>query len=91
MESDALRIGAKDLQDRLRQSLLLYPALLVRYDPLVVTSALYLYQADILQRNEIFRYCNVVKPEKLYRYLDLLEYDRFLIDRLISQIDLFDG
>lgn len=84
------RLLPKNLPSRAVESALLRPALLVRYDPLVVECALYLYQAEILEKNLIFRYCNVVKPDKLCAILDLLEYDAFLIDRLVSQMDLFD-
>ena len=84
------RVLPANLPNRKVESALLRPALLNRYDPLVVDSALYLYQAEILEKNLIFRYCNVVKPEFLYRVLDLLEYDGFLIDRIVSQMDLFD-
>lgn len=90
METDGLRFTSRDLQDRLKNSLLLLPLLTVRYDPIVCTSALYLYQSGLLEKNQIFRYCNLVKPENLSRFLDLLEYDRFLIDRILSQMDLFD-
>lgn len=90
METDGLYFSSCDLQDRLKQSLLLFPALVVRYDILVCTSALYLYQAGLLDKSDIFRYCNSVKPDKLSLYLDLLEYDRFLIERIVSQMDLFD-
>lgn len=89
MEEDGLRFRSSDLQDRLKQSLLLYPLLIVRYNPLVVTSALYLYQAEMLERSEIFRYCNLVSVDRLSGYLELLEHDRFLIDRIISNMDLF--
>lgn len=89
MEEDGIRFRASDLQDRLKQSLLLYPLLLVRYDPLVVTSALYLYQAEMLERSEIYRYCNLVSVDKLSGFLELLEYDRFLIERTILNMDLF--
>lgn len=90
VEMEKTRLLPKNLPSRKIEAALLRPALLVRYDPLVVDSALYLYEAEILERNLIFRYCNVVKPEKLSVILDLLEYDAFLIERLVSQIDLFD-
>ena len=84
------RVLPKNLPNRKIEAALLRPALLNRYDPLVVESALYLYQAEILDKNLIFRYCNVVNPEFLGRICDLLEYDGFLIDRIVSQMDLFD-
>lgn len=84
------RVLPANLPNRKIESALLRPALLNRYDPLVVDSALYLYQAEILDKSLIFRYCNVVKPEFLERICDLLEYDGFLIERIVSQMDLFD-
>lgn len=84
------RVLSANLPNRMIESAMLRPALLVRYDPLVVECALYLYQAEILERNLIFRYCNVVKPEMLSYIMDNLEYDGFLIDRIIEQMDIFD-
>lgn len=84
------RLLSKNLPNRLVEGALLRPALLARYDPLVVESALYLYFAELLDKRTLFRYCNVVSPDLLSRVMDNLEYDGFLIDRLISQMDLFD-
>lgn len=84
------RILSSNLPNRMIEAAMLRPALLARYDPLVVECALYLYLAEVLERNLIFRYCNVVSPDKLAYIMDNLEYDGFLIDRIISQFDLFD-
>lgn len=83
LQGASQRLFVADLPDLRLQAALLRPALLSRYDPIVVESALYLYQAEILPRDLIYRYCNKVDPSTLADHLELLEYDGFLMERLV--------